>query len=147
MITEEIEVKPTLKAHLITPQDQDSRNVRRLEVEHMLLNGKTYKEIEHALTCSSKLVASVAKEIVTRNDEAQESVHEILKTRLLATASKALTKVHEGLDTEQDLKVIQGIFNSTYDRATGTSEKAMTVNIQLANMFSLPTQSQATEKQ
>jgi uncharacterized protein YerC len=135
-----------LKAHLVTPQDAESRNVRRLQVEHMLLKGKTYREIETALTCSSKLIASVSKDIVQRNDDAAESTRAILQTRLLSTASKALQKLDDGLQTEDDLKTIQGIFNSTYDKAIGTKDNQVNVTVQLANMFSTSTASQDSKE-
>ena len=112
------------------------------------MSGKTYTNIQAETGCSSSTIARVSKTLIQRNDSNAESVQQILKARLLSTASRALTKLDSGLQSEDDLKVIQSVFNSTYDRATGTKDgngQSQTVVVQLANMFSLPTASQDTQ--
>jgi len=133
---------------LRTPQDKDSRLARRLQVEHYLLAGLTYREIEVKAKCSPKLIASVSKEINQRLTGDAESIKGILKTRMLSTASKALTKVTEAIDGDDcDAKELLSIFNSTYDKATGAKDSAQETNvhISLANMFSLPTATEVAE--
>ena len=145
--TLELEI-PARKGPIAVANHPDSVNLRRLEIEAMIMKGFTYRQIEARLHCSSRMISQVSKQIIQRNEANAESVQQILKTRLLSTASKALQKLDTGLEDEDDLKVIQSVFNSTYDRATGTKDGSgqQTVTIQLANMFSLPTASQDSKE-
>ena len=143
--TLELEI-PARKEPLSVHLDKETNKARRLQIEFMLNQGFTYSQIVAKQGCSSKTVASVAKEIVQRGDEDKETIRGLLQTRLLSTASKALQKLDDGLQTEDDLKTIQGIFNSTYDKAIGTKDNQVNVTVQLANMFSLPTASQDSKE-
>ena len=137
-----------VKSGLMKPQDKTSREVKRLEIEGLLMKGFTYKEIQTKLDCSPNMVASVSKEIQQRLDGSVDSARAILRTRMLSTASKALTKVTEAIDGDDcDAKELLSIFNSTYDKATGAKDNQgeTNVHISLANMFSLPTATEVTE--
>jgi hypothetical protein len=50
----------------------------------------------------------------------------------------------DSIETEDDAKVLEKIFSSTYDRAVDRKDNRgdTNVTIQLANMFSLPTVTQ-----
>jgi len=133
------------------PKDKESSDGRQLLVEGMLLKGATYTEIEQKLRVSTKTIAKVSKNLIRRNAASEESVREILKTRMLAVASKSLSKLSTAVDSEDDAKALQSIFNSTYDRAVGKGQdngQAQAITVSIANAFASPlaTATQVTEE-
>ena len=68
---------------------------------------------------------------------------------MLSTASSSLKAIDAQVQSgDCDAKELLSIFNSTYDKATGTkdSQGETNVHISLANMFSLPaSESTATQ--
>jgi hypothetical protein len=127
-----------------TGRDLDSQVVKQYEIESRLTNGETWASIAKSESCSHSTIAKVQKAMNERNKALESSTMELMRSRMLLTANKALGKLSTTLDSEDDLKAIQGTFNGMFDRLKGTNDRnEQTINIQLGNMFATSPSSMA----
>lgn len=122
--------------------DPATRKLKLEAIRQELKNGLTYDQIERKLKCSRKTIAKVSKSIERQNLAEEETIIKLLKGRMLSTASQSLGQLQQKVaNGDLEAKELESILKTTYDRATSSTSNesnSMTIQVQLANLFSSP---------